>query len=549
MRRTRRILFLFIIFVLCFQILYAKTEKITLNFDDVDINIFLKTMSEITGKGFVLSEKVRGKISFVSSRDVPVSRVYDIVLAILKTQGFLVVPGPNNVVQVIPAQEALKMSGDIFYGTDKLTLTSGIIVTQIVPIVYAAATDVLNVIRPLFATDLLITAFPATNVIIANGEAPSINLLISMIQFLDTPIPQPESDIHIYNLQNSDADTMAKTLTSLSSQIPIQKDTKTPKQPQTDQSYFIERFKVVANKETNSLLIISAPEDWEKIKDIIEELDVRREQVLVEALIIEVTLNEDEVLGFDLRGVVDTGDFDIVAQSNTGLVAESLATGGLPGLTVGLLDGTIPDVYAILNANKENTNFKILSTPEIVTLENDETTTNSAEQIPFLTSSRVDENNNVIQTFDYRNIGIVLKLTPQINKSGYITMNIFQQVQKIVAGTELFENPSVFNREITSKVTVKDQRTIVLGGLIRDDITEVEQKVPILGDIPILGLFFRKKTKQRNRTNLLVFLTPHIVTDDREFEKITEEKKAKQEAFEDQFKRRRDRRQSAQKKQ
>jgi general secretion pathway protein D len=91
MRRTRRILFLFIIFVLCFQILYAKTEKITLNFDDVDINIFLKTMSEITGKGFVLSEKVRGKISFVSSRDVPVSRVYDIVLAILKTQGFLVV--------------------------------------------------------------------------------------------------------------------------------------------------------------------------------------------------------------------------------------------------------------------------------------------------------------------------------------------------------------------------------------------------------------------------------------------------------------------------
>jgi len=102
-----------------------------------------------------------------------------------------------------------------------------------------------------------------------------------------------------------------------------------------------------------------------------------------------------------------------------------------------------------------------------------------------------------------------------------------------VEGTELLQNPSLFSREITSKVTVKDRRTIVIGGLIRDDVTTIEKKVPLLGDIPLLGWLFRKQTKQRNRTNLMIFLTPHIVTDDSEMNRLTEEKKAEQQQFEE----------------
>jgi len=529
------ILCVFLAFALFPPVSFAKTQKVALSFDDVDINVFLKTMSEITGKSFVVSNKVQGKISFVSSREVPSAKVYDIVLSILRSQGFFTVPEEENLVHVYPAQEALKMSGKIFYGTETVDVKEEGVVTQIIPLDYANASDIMNVARPLFSNEVLITAFTRTNVIIANGHAKNINLLISMIRFLDTEIPQAQSDIHIYNLENSDAEKMAQTLSNLASSIPVKRqDQKAPTPPAEPTTFFSERFRAVANKDTNSIIIISAPQDWEKIERIIRDLDVRRQQVLVEALIVEITLDNESTLGFDWRVLLDTGtELDALAQSNTGLLSESVATGGLAGLTVGLLDGTIPDVYAILNANKENTNFKILSTPEIVTIENQEASINIGEEIPFLTSSRVDENNNVIQTYDYKDVGITLKITPQINETGYITMDINQSIKKIVEGTELLENPSLYSRDITSKVTVKDRRTIVIGGLIRDDVTTIEKKVPLLGDIPLLGWLFRKQTKQRNRTNLMIFLTPYIVTDDSEMHRLTEKKREEQRQFEE----------------
>ncbi len=532
MKRTMVVLSTIMIFASTAHYAFGQ-RKVSLNFDEVDIAIFLKTMSEITGKSFITSDKVKGTISFVSSRDVPVTQVYDIVLSILKARGFYAVPGENNVVHIYPAQEALKMSGRIYYGTEPLEKKVEGIITQIIPLKYAEATGVLNVIRPIFPNELLLTAYPRTNTLIANGDVTNINLLLTTVQFLDTEIPKEPSDIHIYHLQNADATTLSQTLSTLASAIPVRKDQKPPKPPEAAEVPFSERFNVVANKETNSLLIIAGPRDYEKLEGIIRELDKRREQVLVEALIVEISLNDDQILGFDWRALISTDiGIDALATTNTGLMAESLQMGGLPGLTVGLLSGTIPNVYAILNANREKTNLKILSTPEIVTADNHEATITIGEQIPFLTSSRVDEQNNVIQTFDYKDIGIILKLTPHINQNGYITMEINQEIKKIVEGTRLLENPSVYNRTITSKVTVKDRRTIVIGGLIRDDETMIEQKVPILGDIPLLGLFFRKQVKQRTRTNLLIFITPHIITADEDIEKMTEQKRRKQEEYE-----------------
>ena len=194
-------------------------------------------------------------------------------------------------------------------------------------------------------------------------------------------------------------------------------------------------------------------------------------------------------------------------------------------------------MYAILAASRENTNIKILSTPQIVTLENHEAIINITEQIPFVTGSRVDDQNNVIETIEYRDVGIMLKLTPHINEKGYITMDINQTIQKIIEETRELASPSVFNREITSKVTVKNSRTIVIGGLIRDDTQFVERKVPILGDIPLLGLFFRRTKKQRLRTNLMVFITPTIITEDDKIAEATEERREAQTELEQDWKR------------
>ena len=514
---------------------FAKQTKVAMNFDEVDISIFLKTMSEVTGKSFVVSDKVKGKISFVSSQDVPQNKVYDVVLAMLMASGFYAVPGENNIVHIYPAQEALKMSGRIFYGSDLHEEKVEGIITQIIPLKFAVANTVVNVVRPVFSTDLLITAYQRTNAVIANGNVRTINLLLSMISFLDTEIAQEQSDIHIYHLENSDATTMAQTLQSMSSGIPARKDQQQAAAPEA--GFFRERFRVVPNVETNSLIVIGAPQDWEKIERIIKQLDKKRQQVLVEAMIVEIDLEDDQDLGFDLRALIDIGyGADSIVAFNSGIAQESVQTGGVPGLTIGLLKGDF-DMYAILAANRENTNIKILSTPQIVTLENHEAIINITEQIPFVTGSRVDDQNNVIETIEYRDVGILLKLTPHINEKGYITMDINQTIQKIIEETRELASPSVFNREITSKVTVKDSRTIVIGGLIRDDTQFVEQKVPILGDIPLLGLFFRRTKKQRLRTNLMVFITPTIITEDDKITQATEERRASQVELEQDWKR------------
>lgn len=514
---------------------FAKQTKVAMNFDEVDISIFLKTMSEVTGKSFIVSDKVKGKISFVSSQDVPQNKVYDVVLAMLMASGFYAVPGENNIVHIYPTQEALKMSGRIFYGSDLHEEKVEGIITQIIPLKFANANTVVNVVRPVFSTDLLITAYQRTNAVIANGNVRTINLLLSMINLLDTEIALEQSDIHIYHLENSDATTMAQTLQSMSSGIPARKDQQQAAAPEA--GFFRERFRVVANVETNSLIVISAPQDWEKIERIIKQLDKRRQQVLVEAMIVEIDLEDDQDLGFDLRALIDIGyGADSIVAFNSGIAQESVQTGGVPGLTIGLLKGDF-DMYAILAANRENTNIKILSTPEIVTIENHEATINITEQIPFVTGSRVDDQNNVIETIEYRDVGIMLKLTPHINEKGYITMDINQTIQKIIEETRELASPSVFNREITSKVTVKDSRTIVIGGLIRDDTQFVEQKVPILGDIPLLGLFFRRTKKQKLRTNLMVFITPTIITEDDKITQATEERRASQVELEQDWKR------------
>ena len=519
-----------ILILIGIALVHPAFAKVAMNFDEVDISIFLKTMSEVTGKSFVISDKVKGKISFVSSRDVPNDKVYDVVLALLTASGFSAVPGENNIVHIYPSQEALKMSGRIFYGADFHKEKVEGIITQIIPIQFADATTVVNVVRPVFSSDLLITAYRRTNAVVANGNVRTINLLLSMIHFLDTEIAQEQSDIHIYHLENADATTMSQTLQSMSSGIPARKDQQQQQAPEA--GYFRERFRVVANVETNSLIIISDPQDWEKIERIIVELDRKRQQVLVEAMIVEIDLQDDQDLGFDLRAIIDTGtDADGILAFNSGIAQEAIQTGGVSGMTIGLLKGDF-DMYAILAANRENDNIKILSTPEIVTIENHEASINITEQIPFITGSRVDDQNNVIETIEYRDVGIMLKLTPHINEKGYITMDINQTIQKIQEETRELANPSVFNREIISKVTVKDSRTIVIGGLIRDDIQFIEQKVPFLGDIPLLGLFFRRTKKQRLRTNLMVFITPTIVTDDEILAQVTEERKAGQKELE-----------------
>jgi general secretion pathway protein D len=184
--------------------------------------------------------------------------------------------------------------------------------------------------------------------------------------------------------------------------------------------------------------------------------------------------------------------------------------------------------FLLLNATGTNSNINILSTPHILTIDNQEAEFNVGESIAVPSNSRMDINNNMYYTFEYQPVGLKLKLTPHITTGEKITLELYVEANSVLGSTTTSMNaiipPNLAKRDIRTKVSIQDGSTIVVGGLMRSTTTEIENKVPLLGDIPLLGWFFKSKTKEDAKTNLLVFITPRVVTDPEKMKKITEEK-------------------------
>jgi len=199
----------------------------------------------------------------------------------------------------------------------------------------------------------------------------------------------------------------------------------------------------------------------------------------------------------------------------------------------GTTDG-IPNVGMIIQAYQSTSGFNILSTPQILTLDNQEAKILVGSNVPFITSSRVTEQDTVVRSYEYRDVGIELTITPHIGKQNLVRLDIHQKVESLVPSTG--EAPTTTKREAETTVSVEDGSTIVIGGLIRDDKTEVLHKVPLLGDIPILGLLFRRREVTSERRNLLIFITPHIIREKARIEEITRQRQESLDDFREELK-------------
>jgi len=371
-----------------------------------------------------------------------------------------------------------------------------------------------------------------------------------MIALLDIPLPEATSKINVYFLEYADATELSKVLETMLTGI--SPSAKAGGQPPKTPFETGGKVTITPDKATNSLIVIASPADYQSILQVIKQLDKRRRQVYVEAMIIEASLDNLRDIGVKWRmtatkngapiaiggfGTIDNAAIQGIVQGLSGLSAGGL--GNFLNVPVTTTDSngnpvtttlSIPGFAALFNFQEFRDAVNVLSTPQILTSDNKEAEIVVGENVPFISQRERDitTTNTVLNSIERMDVGIKLKLTPQITEGDYVKLDLYQEISALTQQSDVVliqVGPTITKRSTKTSVVVKDKQTVVIGGLIQEKQEESITKVPFLGDIPLLGLLFREKSTHRNKTNLIVFLTPHIVKEASNLAKLTEVKK------------------------
>jgi len=259
---------------------------------------------------------------------------------------------------------------------------------------------------------------------------------------------------------------------------------------------------------TNTLIVVAPPEYVPIIRQIIDQLDKIPEQVVIETVIVEANLDASSKFGLEWK-FAQSKIFGVPGSSGVGSTTFGLqnASPALQGFSYALTAG---DLSSFFNMLETETKFNVLSTPRIFTSNNVQAQINISQSIPYVVNSVINSNGTTSYSYATENVGIVLTVTPRITSNGYVTMDIDQTANDLQGFTS-FNAPIVNQREANTSVSVKDGNTIILGGIIQHTVSSTVNKIPLLGDIPILGNIFKSSSKSDQKTELIVFLTPHII--------------------------------------
>ena len=363
------------------------------------------------------------------------------------------------------------------------------------------------------------------------------NLILQIVQNIDREV-EGEGEIHVVKLQNAKAEDMLKTLNSLSKN---KKSSGSSKSANKGTDVFEGDVQISANDSTNSLVVVSSLQDFRNLQKVVEKLDVKRKQVFVEAAILEVSIDNNleygnayTAMGYEVTVAGEKVPLffgKALSSPNPGLVAGMVGasvdgTAGLPGLS--LVDG-IPSIGLILNAAQNDSTVNVVSTPHLLTTDNEEAEITVGETVPFPSGNILTSTTGSTITYTREDVALKLKIKPQINESGYMTLEINQEMTELGAQTDYGYKTT--KRQAKTKINAENEQTIVIGGLMKDTVTESESKVPFLGDIPVIGNLFKYKKINKTKVNLLLILTPHVVDSKEDFERILRKKMDEREEF------------------
>ncbi|MFH1337014.1 MAG: type II secretion system secretin GspD, partial [Candidatus Zixiibacteriota bacterium] len=396
------------------------------------------------------------------------------------------------------------------------------------------------------------------NAIIAVASSDIMMEIRSLISKIDHPTPEGKSLLNVYYLENANAEEMVKILvqtqkamvTAAEREVPAG----TPAAPQRTEAGGMvvggklkvagEEISIMADKSTNSLIIYAKPDSYNAIKEMIKQLDIPRKQVFIQALIMEVSPDEDFQFGTEWSGFKDVGSLSsnkkagvIAGNRQEGGALGSLAVGeggtinlgsgfslGMLGESVTVGTFTFPSLEIMIKAIETLRTTNILSRPQLMTLNNEKASINISTNRPFQTTSTILEGGGTSQNIEYRDVGIKLQITPHINKTGKIRLEISQEVSKL-SGTVAENQPITLKRTIDTVVEVNNGSTIVIGGLIEEQRDFTRNTVPCLGGLPLFGWAFKSIGVADTKTNLLVFISPKVFESPEEADALSKEKK------------------------
>jgi general secretion pathway protein D len=539
-----------------------KQEFFTLNFKDTEISEFANMMGSMIGKNVVIDESIRGKISISSAKKIPISEAFNVMKTILEVKGLAVIE-TDNLLRILPVRDAIKKNTEVIVDGKKVVkFDSQKTITILIDLQFADAMQINTTLQPLKSPFTDIVVYAPLNTLIISGPSTEIDGLMKIARALDRSPEKGGLDpkasrgnIHVVQLKYAGAEDLANVL----SRVPFSEvafiNTDDPAvrqaaaaqrvagQPVPAAQQQKTKLSIIASKEANALIVTATPNEYAEIIKLIEQLDVVREQVLIEALIVEVSADNSWSFGIDWMGGYETGGVIFGgSQTFSGGIAGTRKVDGvdqklaLPlnkGFQVGfLLDKSILS-YALLNMNQTDSNFNVLSTPQILTVDNNEAELNVGEQIPVPSQSTTGSTGVTQYSYDYKQVGVKLKITPHITSEDVITLDLYQEANEIIGDTTTTSSgtiipPKLAKRDIKTKISVANSKTIVVGGLIKNSKTITETKVPILGDIPILGWLFKQRSETIVKKNLLVFITPHLVTKQSQIDAVTQQKQDEQ---------------------
>ncbi|MBL4826474.1 MAG: type II secretion system secretin GspD [Spongiibacteraceae bacterium] len=584
----------------------------TVNFKETDIQELIRFVAKSLDKTIIIDPKVKGKVQVISSKAVNSDQLYDLFLSILEVHGFAavesgqvlrVIPSKSARTSPVPvvSETATERSSSIItqviqlenisaaklipvlrplapqqahmaaYAPSNAIIISDTVAniarikavikkidlsavqkTEVVALKHASSEEVVRMLEQLKKNEtakgqaqtkkVVIVADKRTNSVLISGDELERARVKALIKHLDTPLAQ-SGNVRVMYLQYAKATDLSEVLTKVVQNMERMSASNDKTKASVKSTATIE-----ADESTNALIITAEADVMQSLSSVIEKLDIRRAQVLVEAIIVEVNENEGDQLGVEWLFANNSGAYG--SSSTPGVAstvvnaagtttdgtdpksAVSAALAAIPGQVLGI--GRVSDdlnFNVVLNALQSDSNSNILSTPSLLTLDNEEATIVVGQTISYVTGSYTATGgggtSNIgqpFQTQEEKDVGITLKITPHINEGDSLILEIEQEASTIVAGQQFNSNPTTNERKISTKVLVDNEQTIVLGGLMQDMVTKQDQRVPILGSIPIIGALFRSSSDTVVKLHLFVFIRATIIRDKHEMSVATGEK-------------------------
>jgi general secretion pathway protein D len=573
---------------------------------NIDIHEFIAQVAEITGKTFVIDPKLRGQVTVISDTPLDQDGVYALFLSVLRLQNYTAVPSGDvvRIQQTATGKQTPGASGDL------TEVAPEELVTRVIAAQNVASTELLKILRPLIPQYGHIGAVEEPNVVIVSDHADNIIRLKKLIEQIDVsdeedvvmvPLkeawvgsivdilekvapeqigrnakgpqriqiianernntlvlrgkPRPIAEVlkivdsldqpattadatQVIPLSHADAVETANILNGIISGLPTE-----------EEGAVSGETTIQPDESLNAIVVRADPGTMSEIMSIVEKLDVRRHQVMIEAAIVEVTIDDSSQIGVEMAAVDARGEtVPLISTSLDGVIGsllggllpedggedinvlQGLASISNPTIAAAKIDSDAISFGAVVTALATHSDANLLSTPSIMTLDNQEAHILVGREVPFRTGSFTttgDGTSNPFNTVQREDVGVELTVTPHVYDGSEVRLEVAQQITNVLntpVGGNAFADVVTSKRTIETTILAEDRQTIVLGGLIQDDINEGESKVPFLGDIPVVGNLFKSRNKTRAKTNLLVFLRPTVLRDSEAAEKVTKEK-------------------------